>query len=487
MSWSVDETASFYDNENFTMQWCIISESLYKASHSKGEHGYGGIWGGMGATFHHNLLAHHSSRNPRFNGSRYHGKPDREIVDHRNNVIFNWGGNSAYGGEAGNQNVVANYYKFGPATKSGVRYRIVEPSDALGKWYVAENYVHQNPTITTNNWAGGVQGGYAASARASGPFPHPPVLTHSAEIAYEMVLGNAGAVLPVRDSIDARIVEEVRTGIVTHGGIWGINTGIIDSQEEVGGWPVLHFAQAPNDGDADGMPDTWEQAHGLSASDPADGKDDPDGDGYTNLEAYLNELCQRTDFLMAPGELSAIPAANNTIRLTWHEQCDNETGFVLERTTDVMAEFESIAYLAANDTSYTDNAVASTIRYFYRVRAVNKYKESQYSNIADAIPGNASRLPNANVLSPLNYRLFQNFPNPFNPMTKIIYVSPELRHITIGVLNIRGQEVIQLVDGIHSGGEYAIVFNGQNLNSGIYFYYLRADNETITRKMLLLR
>ncbi|MCU0646183.1 MAG: pectate lyase, partial [bacterium] len=153
-SWGIDEVASFYDNENSTVQWCLISESLNHSFHHKGDHGYGGIWGGKRASFHHNLLAHHSSRNPRFNGSRTHRDPAQEIVDFRNNVIYNWGYNSSYGGESGNQNLVANYYKYGPASKH--KNRIVEPWDGKGKWYVADNFVFGSPDITSNNWAGGV-------------------------------------------------------------------------------------------------------------------------------------------------------------------------------------------------------------------------------------------------------------------------------------------------------------------------------------------
>ncbi|HPY01290.1 MAG TPA: pectate lyase, partial [Candidatus Marinimicrobia bacterium] len=142
-SWGTDEVASIRDNVNSTVQWCIISESLTHSIHHKGDHGYGGIWGGQGATFHHNLIAHNSSRNPRFNGSRYSHKPEAEYVDFCNNVIFNWGFNSAYGGEGGHQNIIANYYKAGPASKCPDR--IVEPWDSTGQWYVAENFVFGFP------------------------------------------------------------------------------------------------------------------------------------------------------------------------------------------------------------------------------------------------------------------------------------------------------------------------------------------------------
>ena len=287
-SWGIDEVASFYDNENSTVQWCLISESLNHSYHQKGEHGYGGIWGGKRASFHHNLLAHHSSRNPRFNGSRTHRQPEQEIVDFRNNVIYNWGNNSSYGGESGNHNLVANYYKFGPATRR--RDRIVEPWDGNGKWYVAENFVYGFPGITADNWAGGVQGNFTGQVRFNSLHPSAPVETQSAEQAYYLVLANVGAVLPKRDSIDIRIIEEVKTGTATYGGIWGAGSGIIDSQTQVGGYPMLRSTPAPKDTDHDGMPDEWEIAHGLDLSNPADCNDDRNGDGYTNLEEYLNSI-----------------------------------------------------------------------------------------------------------------------------------------------------------------------------------------------------
>lgn len=166
-SWSVDETMSVYMCENVTIQWCMISESLFASNHEKGWHGFGGIWGNNYATYHHNLIACHSSRNPRFaSGAGYN--------DYRNNVIYNWGYNSCYGGEkdhpANNDtfgsfhvNMVGNYYKPGPATQPGrVAYRIVSPTsrgsaDNYGKWYVEGNTVEGNAAVTADNWAGGVQ------------------------------------------------------------------------------------------------------------------------------------------------------------------------------------------------------------------------------------------------------------------------------------------------------------------------------------------
>jgi len=292
MSWSVDETASFYDNTDFTMQWCIISESLFNAGHYKGEHGYGGIWGGQGASFHHNLLASHTSRLPRFCGARYH--PDTretEIVDFRNNVIFNWGFNSSYGGELGQQNMINNYYKPGPATKKTSMNRIVEPFDSLGRWYIHGNYMKGSRKISSDNWAGGVQGDFAQAdgIKAETPFPVSPVKTTSAKKAYKNVLKNAGATLPKRDSYDRRIIEEVTTGKCAYGDSYGPLTGIIDSQANTPGWPELKTYNVKADTDKDGMPDSWEKAEGLNPDDPGD-RNAIAPSGYTMLEEYINSI-----------------------------------------------------------------------------------------------------------------------------------------------------------------------------------------------------
>ena len=304
-SWSVDETASSYDNTDFTMQWCIISESLRDSVHSKGDHGYGAIWGGLGATFHHNLIAHHDSRNPRFNGARTHGTAN-ELVEMRNNVIYNWRGNSTYGGEptdAGlpaRQNMINNTYKSGPATGTGsIRHRIIEPTKntastgaTLSLFHITGNHTTASATVTADNWNGGVQVVSSAEfpvMRADAAFVAPPVITQTAQDAFPLVIAHAGCRLPARDTVDARIVTEVQNGTFTHRGSKGNLAGIIDSQADVGGWPALVSTPAPPDGDSDGMPDAWETARGLNPADPAD-RNAAGAGGYTNLELYLNEL-----------------------------------------------------------------------------------------------------------------------------------------------------------------------------------------------------
>jgi hypothetical protein len=299
-SWGIDEAASFWNNDHSTVQWCLISESLHHSCHPKGPHGYGGIWGGSGATFHHNLLAHHSSRNPRFNGSRRRENPEEEIVDFRNNVIYNWGLNSSYGGEGGYLNLIANYFKAGPASIH--RNRIAEPWGEMGKWYVSDNYMEGYPKISTDNWAGGIQGKYSNSIRVEIPCPVAPVVTQSAEEAYKLVLENSGATLPKRDPIDIRIIHEVRTGTAIFGGKYGKGTGIIDSQTDVGGWPELQSVPAPDDQDHDGMPDVWERANALDPQDPNDRNFDLDRNGYTNIEEYLNSLILDVHEMIFNGE-----------------------------------------------------------------------------------------------------------------------------------------------------------------------------------------
>ncbi len=286
MSWSVDETGSFYDNRRFTLQWCMITESLNNSVHRKGRHGYGGIWGGMEASFHHNLLAHHTSRNPRFQGSRYHKQPELEKADFTNNVVYNWGFKSAYGGEDGSYNMLSNYFKPGPATKKSQCDIILEPFRPLGHFYLEGNYIEGSDAVSSDNWKG-VE--ISPAGLDSLRLVHKVRFTNEAPVepahaAYEKVLESAGASL-IRDEVDRRIIEEVRNGTARFG-----ENGIINSQLDVGGWPELKSLPAQPDRDMDGIPDIWEKSHGLDPENSADQKAHSLNDNYTNLEVYLNEI-----------------------------------------------------------------------------------------------------------------------------------------------------------------------------------------------------
>lgn len=287
-SWSIDETLSpSGDIRDITIQWSMIAESLNNAGHKKGAHGYGSLLRATGGvSLHHNLWAHHRGRSPRF-GDNY-GKPfsGTPTFDFRNNVIYDWG-SYASGTIDGDirVNYVANALKPGPSTSKLQPVTFTRHADAATRFHFAGNEVlgHPDISLAAGNFFGPESGNPPPPITlANEPFAAPPVLTHSAAEAYRLVLAHAGANVPQRDAVDARIVEQVEKS----GG------RLIDSQEEVGGWPSLAAGNAPLDSDGDGMPDEWELAQGL---DPQDGKDGAllHASGYSHVERYLNQLAAR--------------------------------------------------------------------------------------------------------------------------------------------------------------------------------------------------
>lgn len=325
VSWSIDECLSVLGNKNTTVQWCLVAQSLVNSGHSKGAHGYGGNWGGSGASFHHNLIAHHGSRTPRL-GPRPTTQLD-ERMDMRNNVIYNFGGNGCYGGEGMTVNIVNNYYKPGPASPTGTKgYRIAgigvrtkeyittypayAPALHLwGKYYVTGNYNSAYSIVNDDNWtygiinqidASGCDGTFTATTKDTikldQPMPFIYTTTHSAADAYTKVLAYAGASLH-RDSFDEQMVNDTRNGIASYTGT-GLSKGFVNSQDDNkpadapddwSAWPTLTPKAVQKDTDGDGIPDAWERNNGLNPDDASDGNAVADN-GYTNLENYLNSL-----------------------------------------------------------------------------------------------------------------------------------------------------------------------------------------------------
>ena len=347
-SWSIDEVASFYDNRNFTMQWCNITEALANPGHSKGAHSYGGIWGGKDASFHHNFLAHMQNRAPRFNGARYEwdgydkdkykNTIDAERVDFRNCVMYNWGsGNGCYGGPGGGYiNMVNNYYKAGPGTSNKTRVTEVSvgakgnstPSNLYGycsRYYISGNYVTAASNPENYDWQGvkydsglftidgekymadknhlygddkeykqNTSGVDCIKVKLDEPIDAGVVTTHKAQTAFEKVLKYCGASF-VRDACDERYAEEAENGTTTFKGAIVKRAGILDVINDPEGtedpntasYPTLREEQRPADfdSDGDGIPDEWEIANGLNPS------NDSDGNAYTiDTKGYYTNI-----------------------------------------------------------------------------------------------------------------------------------------------------------------------------------------------------
>lgn len=436
-SWSIDEVASFYDNNNFTMQWCTVAESLTNPGHSKGAHGYGGIWGGKLASFHHNFVAHLMNRGPRFNGARYgwtgytsnkeystykwQNTVQAENVDFRNCVMYNAQG-TCYGGPGGGQiNIVNNYYKAGPShSLKGTTLNGLKVDVGTGKERGSQDritlvtlsnsgnsdknhpelydmtsryYINGNTTETTKgqkteskDWKGisydkgipSLNGEYyspdaknfygdaVAHTTISGkscvkikmdePAPTGQVTTHSAAEAYEKVLAYVGASL-YRDEIDARYMEEAKTGTATYKGSITNSPGIIDKVSDVKGYTENNFGTGSRpagfDTDKDGIPDEWEKANGLNPNDESDPLTySLDKKGYyTNIEVYANSLVEN---IMKSENADAIDAVA--------EYYPTSTSTGISQTVVDKGEVTSITYYALNGSRLNAPAKGISIR-----------------------------------------------------------------------------------------------------------------------------
>ena len=426
-SWSIDEVASFYDNNNFTMQWCTVAESLTNPGHSKGAHGYGGIWGGKLASFHHNFVGHLMNRGPRFNGARYgwtgytsnkdystyqwKNTVQAENVDFRNCVMYNAQG-TCYGGPGGGQiNIVNNYYKAGPShslngtTQNGLKVDVStgkergsqdritlvtlsnssnsdkshpEFFDMTSRYFINGNTTETTKGSVTQNkdWKGisydkgipsqngeyyspdakNFYGDNVAHVTISGkscvkikmdtPAPTGNVTTHSAAEAFSKVLAYSGASL-YRDEIDARYMEEAKTGTAKYKGSITKSPGIIDKVSDVNGYTESNFGKgsrpADFDTDNDGIPDAWEVANGLDPNDASDALTySLDSKGYyTNLEVYANSLVED---IMKQGNADAENKVDE-----YYPACKNLTG-ISQLITSNPSELVEVKYYSLNGT-----------------------------------------------------------------------------------------------------------------------------------------
>lgn len=288
ISWTVDEALnSWHGTQDLTVQWCMVAEPLNKSVHEKGAHGFSATLGGQRASYLFNLFASGVGRNPSIGGNHLEHTRD---VDFSNNVVFNYGYRTC-DGKPQTINFTGNYYKPGPATSDVVKNRLVKIDNAQkygfdGRWYISGNVIHGNDAVNRNNTGNGVEYDEGASAGRNllnEPLPVVETKHVPAEKAFALVLAQAGVTAPGRDCRE-RYILGLLDGTIAFSG-----NGIVDTVEQAGGWPELKSRPAPNDSDADGMPDEWEQQHGLDPKNPAD-SGQLSKSGYTNLEDYLNEL-----------------------------------------------------------------------------------------------------------------------------------------------------------------------------------------------------
>jgi len=289
VSWSCDEGINTWHNtRNVTIQWCLVSEALHDTPMHAG-HGFAASLGGVDTSYHHNLFVSCPGRNPSIAGNN-----DYQTVnlDFRNNVIFNWQ-DRVIDGKPCTINFVNNYYKPGPASRFNDHIASIDspsyPKIGTPKWYVSGNMMEGRPEILANNRVGVI--GHAEFL-VDQPCPAAPIHEDKVEDLFALVLANTGATLPHRDSVDLRAIHDTRVGQTTY------RDGIVTSQSQVGGWPELKSTPAQADADHDGIPDWWERKYGLNPEDPSDAGSDLNGDGYTNLEKYLDGIdpTRKTDW-----------------------------------------------------------------------------------------------------------------------------------------------------------------------------------------------
>jgi hypothetical protein len=325
-SWGLDENMSMYRHMyndstgkakedklptvNITIQNSIFSEALDTWNHA-----FGSTLGGENCTFIRNLWADNSGRNPSIG---WYG-----IFNFVNNVVYNWVHRSIDGGDyRAMYNIINNYFKPGPLTptNSPVGHRILKPESGrskldhhvYGRCYVTGNIMEGNERVTKDNWDGGVQveelantGKFRDDMKWNQPLPMPEFPIMSARESFDYVLENAGATFPKRDAVDTRVTKQVKTGVVEYPGnvdlshvpyfkhrrlpIDSYKKGIITDIAQVGGYPE-YSGKPYKDSDGDGMPDAWEKEYKLNPNDPSDANGDLNGDGYTNIEKYINGI-----------------------------------------------------------------------------------------------------------------------------------------------------------------------------------------------------
>ncbi len=510
VSWATDENLTHAnDTKNVTVQNCFIAEGLnyYDPNNSPNRHGFGSIMGSDLAAevnFHHNLYAHHERRSPRF-ASR---DGNRNFVDFRNNVIYDCYDQTGLNNprDSVNANYISNYLKYGPNTPDDIKYNLFNIRGKFIRMFADENYIFENPEYTADNWEAMTykDGASEELSKVDTSFSASPVTTENAEDAYNNVLNFSGAILPSRDFNDSRIADDVENG-----------TGIMMEYETDLGenpWGEYYSLPYPDDSDEDGMPDFWEDQFSLNKNDPTDNMTIT-SNGYANIEHYINN----TDPSNSGTPIVYIGAYRSRV----YEEGAKKGSFRIYRTSGT-GQSLTVRYAlsgeAVNEEDYNVLSGECTIE------AGEIFKEIEIIPVEDSIEEetekvivslagsednynigcpsqtvvvindaqSVTRIKDQSDIIPSSFRLYDNYPNPFNPATQIKYCIDKPGIVSLEIFNTLGSRVITLVNEFQTAGNYELTWNAENSSgskvvSGTYICRLHLNGKSMFTKMVLLK
>ena len=353
ISWGRWDNVHIKDATNITWQNCIISEGIDPQR-------FGAITDGTtNWTVAHCLWADNKSRNPKMKcGIQYY-----------NNVVYNYG-NGIIGGHSSArhyQDVINNYFITGPNSGSSNKY--------FDQW-TETDHLYSTGNYTDGNNDGVLNGTLITDYNGATPMANPnfktthPMNLKTAEEAYYDIVEHVGA-SRVRDAHDQRIIDQLTS--------LGKKGAFIDDESGVGGIGTLAGGSALKDSDGDGMPDEWEDANGTNKN-KNDANEDANGDGYTNIETYINSLARKSDYMMPPTNVKVKLADESTVVLTWANSDDEVEKTIVEQSEDGN-NYTQIASLEQGETTYTVSQLTPNQVYFFRLKSIKGDKESSYSSV----------------------------------------------------------------------------------------------------------
>lgn len=351
ISWGRWDNVHIKDANNITYQNCIISEGIEPQR-------FGAITDGTrNWTISHCLWTNNKSRNPKM----------KCYLQYYNNVVYNYGIGIVGGHSAADnyQDVMNNYFITGPSSGSSNKY--------FDQW-TETDHLYSTGNYTDDNRDGKLNGRLITDYNGATPMQQPnlkcqaPMNLEPAEDAFYAVMEHAGA-SRVRDSHDLRIIEQLAS--------LGTKGAFIANEQDVGGIGTLAGADAPADSDGDGMPDEWEKANGTDP-DKADANGDADGNGYTNIEDYVNSLAHKSDYIMYPQAVTATLKDPTTVVLTWKNAEEGADKIVVEMSENGV-DYTTAAEVEGNATTATIQGLKEGQVYYFRLKAVKGDEQSLYS------------------------------------------------------------------------------------------------------------